>query len=198
MVPDVELQTVSRDDVARISDWLRDEEVNGSWYGTDSSGNAVHVGYSPDKLIQASDDEWDQTFSSSDRKFYSIYTSDGEHIGEGQVVLEPEVRSAHVFILIGRKELWYHHFGSAAMIKLLDEAFYTHRVHRAWLAVPEYNQPALHLCEHIGFVLEGRLRGRQLKGGQWYDSLSMGLLADEYNRRRPGLISETHSSQSSG
>ena len=191
MLPQVTLQRVSRDDVRRLEQWLRDDEVNASWYGIDSSGEPVHVGYSPRRLLEASEEEWERTFGAEDRKVFSIYTDDEEHIGEGQLVLEPEVRSAHVFILIGRKELWYQHYGSAAMIKLLDEAFQTHNVHRAWLAVPEYNQPALHMCEHMGFVLEGRLRGRQLRGGQWYDSLSMGLLADEYLRRRAKLLSET-------
>ena len=189
MLPQVNLREVSRDDVARLQQWLQDSDVCASWYGIDSAGEPVHVGYSPRRMLDASEDEWERTFSAEERKVFSIYLED-DHIGEGQLVFEPEVRSAHVFILIGRKDLWYHHYGSAAMIKLLDEAFQTHNVHRAWLAVPEYNQPALHMCQHMGFVLEGRLRGRQLRGEEWYDSLSMGLLADEYMRRRSKLVSE--------
>ena len=188
MLPEVILRQVSRDDVAQLYHWLGDEEVNSSWYGTDASGEPVHVGYSPHRLIEATEEEWDRVFSSEERKIYSVYASGDDHVGEGQIVLEPEVRSAHLFILIGRKELWHHHYGSAAMLKLLDEVFYTYEMHRAWMAIPEYNQPALHMCEHIGFVLEGRLRGRQLRGDQWYDSLSVGLLADEYSRRRARLL----------
>ena len=190
MWPEVMLREVSRDDVARIGEWLQDEEVNTSWYGRDESGHPVHVGYSPHSVLQESEEEWARTFAGEERKIYSICTPDGQHIGEGQLVLEPEVRSVHMFILIGRKDLWYQHYGSSAIVHLLDEAFSTHGAHRVWLAVPEYNQPALHMCESIGFVLEGRLRRRQERGGQWYDSLSMGLLADEYMRRRPSLVAE--------
>ena len=195
MLPEIALREVSRDDVGRMYRWLQDEEVNASWYGVDSSGEPIHIGYSPKPLLESTAEEWEHTFSSDDRKIFSVYTADDQHIGEGQLVLEAEVRSAHVVILIGHKEFWYHHYGSAAMIKLLDEVFYTYHMHRAWLAVPEYNLPALHMCEHIGFVLEGRLRGRQLRGDQWYDSLSMGLLADEYARRRSKLMSESGASE---
>jgi len=191
MLPDVILREVTREDVTRLYGWLQDEEVSASWYGIDSSGEPIHVGYSPRQLMEAPAEEWEQLLASLDRKVFSIYMTEEQHIGEGQLVLEREVGSAHVFILIGVKALWYQHYGSAAMIKLLDEAFNTYGVHRVWLAVPEYNQPALHMCEHIGFVLEGRLRGRQLRSGQWYDSLSMGLLADEYSRRRGALLSDT-------
>lgn len=190
MLPEVDLRPVTREDVARVQEWLADPEISASWYGIDKTGEPVHVGYAPGRILEAQADEWERTFSDEERKFYSIYSSNGEHIGEGQLVLEPEVRSAHVFVLIGRKELWFQHYGSAAMVKLLDETFYSHKMHRAWLAVPEYNEPALHMCEHIGFVLEGRLRGRQQRGDQWYDSLSMGLLADEYSRRRDSLLAE--------
>ena len=190
MWPEVKLQPVSRDDVARMCQWLRDEDVSNTWYGCDDAGTPVHVGYLPDSTVECSGEDWERTFEGSDRKVYSIYTPDGQHIGEGQLVLEPEVRSAHMYILIGRKDLWFRHYGSSAMIHLLDEAFSVHGVHRVWLAVPEYNQPARYMCESIGFVLEGRLRRRQQRGGEWYDSLSMGLLADEYLRRRPGLLAQ--------
>lgn len=193
MWPRVSLREVSRDDVSRLCEWLQDEDVNNSWYGCDDSGDPVHVGYTPKITVDCSSEEWQHTFDSDERKIYSICDADGEHIGEGQLVMEPEVRSAHMFILIGRKDLWYQHYGASAMVHLLDEAFSTHGAHRVWLAVPQYNEPARFMCERIGFVLEGRLRRRQQRGGEWYDSLSMGLLADEYVRRRPGLLEQISS-----
>ena len=190
MLPEVVLQQISRDDVSRMDQWLQDEEINSSWYGNDDSGKPIHIGYSPHDVKDASNEEWVRTFSNDERKIYSVYSSKGEHIGEGQIVLEQEVRSAHVVILIGRKAFWHQHYGSSAMIQLLDEVFYTYDMHRAWIAVPEYNLQALHMCEHIGFLLEGRFRRRHLHGGQWYDSFSMGLLSDEYSRRRARILEE--------
>ena len=70
------------------------------------------------------------------------------------------------------------------LIRLLDEAYNTFGLHRVWADIPEYNEHALQMFRHIGFVLEGRLRKTHPKDGEWYDSLAMGLLAGEYVRRR--------------
>ena len=45
--------------------------------------------------------------------------------------------------------------------------------------------------ERIGFVLEGRLRGTHPKEGNWYDSLAMGLVSNEYSHRRARLLGTT-------
>ena len=47
---------------------------------------------------------------------------------------------------------------------------------------------ALRLCRHVGFVLEGHFRKTHRKGDTWYDSFAMGLLSDEYERRRARLM----------
>ena len=191
MLLKVKLAKVSQDDVSRVAQWLQDPEVNGSWYGTDEHGDALHIGYSPKGLAGSTAPGWDQAFDMPNRKIFSVLTDDGDHIGEAQIVIEEPLREAQLFILIGRKELWYHGYGTSALFQLLDMAFFTYSLHRAWVDVPEYNQPALHMCERLGFVLEGHLRGTHPKDGQWYDSLAMGLLSNEYNRRRSRILEST-------
>jgi RimJ/RimL family protein N-acetyltransferase len=44
------------------------------------------------------------------------------------------------------------------------------------------------MFRHLGFVLEGHLRRTHRKENEWYDSFAMGLLADEYPRRRARLL----------
>ena len=184
MLPDVKLVRVIRDDVNRMVEWLQDEWVNASWYGADAQGKPLHIGYSPKHMLEATDTKWSEIFENEERTILSVLTADLEHIGEGQIVIEAPLREAQLFILIGRKDLWYRGFGTAAFLQLLDLTFYVHDLHRAWVDIPEYNLPAIHMCERIGFMLEGRLRGTHLKDGEWYDSLAMGLLSDEYGRRR--------------
>ncbi len=198
MLPEVELRPVSREDVARMAQWLKDPEVNGSWYGVDARGNPVHIGYVPEQLIHASAEDWRAAFDSEHRKIFSVYLPSGEHIGEAQLEIDPVLHSGEVFILIGRKDLWFRGYGSAAMIKLLDLAFYTYKLHRVSADVPSYNQPALYMCENIGFHLEGYLRGRRYKDGKWYDSVVMGLLEDEYARRRARLVGQAAPQATSG
>ncbi len=188
MLPRVSLAPANRQDADRIAQWLNDAEVNAVWYGVDDDGVPVHIGYSPHQLVNASDEEVQELFAHEDRKIYSIYTQDGEHIGEAQLVIEWPLQEAQAFILVGRKDLWHHQYGTMAMVGLLDEAYNNLGLHRVWVDVPEYSEHAIQLCQHIGFVLEGHLRETHLKDGQWYDSRAMGLLADEYARRRTRLM----------
>ena len=188
MLPEVSLVQPVREDIQRMADWLSDNEVNALWYGRDEDGIALHTGYSPQLVIQSSEDEWRQIFEDDDRKIYAIYTKDGQHIGEGQLVIEWPLQEAQLYILIGRKDLWHQHFGTMGLIRLLDEAYNTFELHRVWADIPEYNEHALEMFRHIGFVLEGHLRKTHRKDGEWFDSLAMGLLTDEYVRRRSRLM----------
>lgn len=190
MFPQVTLTTLTRADVQRLAEWLSDGEVNTYWYGVGEDGRPRHIGYSPAQLLETPDAEWDweESFHEEDRKIYPVYTGEGAHIGEGQLLIEWPLLEAQLFLLIGRKDLWHHHYGTAAMLALLDEAFDACELHRVWVDVPEYNEHALQLCRHVGFVLEGHFRKTHRKDDHWYDSFAMGLLADEYARRRERLL----------
>ncbi len=189
MFPQITLTSLTRSDVARLAQWLSDAEVNTYWYGVGEDGQPLHIGYSPAQLLATPDAEWDETLHADDRKIYPVYADPGDHIGEGQLLIEWPLLEAQLFLLIGRKDLWHHHYGTAAMVALLDAAFNTYELHRVWVDVPEYNEHALQMCRHLGFVLEGHFRKTHRKGDNWYDSFAMGLLADEYARRRERLLS---------
>ena len=191
MFPDVSLVQVTREDVQRMRGWLNDPEVNTMWYGSDDDGFPLHLGYSPHTILESSHDEWQATFVSEDRKILSVYSADGEHIGEGQLAIEWPLMECQLVLIVGRKDLWHHHYGTMALIKLLDEAFSVQGLHRVWVDVPEYNEHALRMFRHVGFVLEGHMRKTHRKNGEWYDSYAMGLLVDEYSRRRARLMGTT-------
>ena len=188
MLPQISLSQPTRDDVERLAGWLEDDEVNASWYGLADDGQPLHAGYTPSTVLQGTDNEWDRVFNDNNRKVFAVYTSEGDHIGEAQLVIEWPLLEAQAYILVGRKDLWHHHYGTMAMVSLLDHAFDELGLHRIWVDVPEYNRPALTMVEHIGFVLEGHFRKAHRRGDQWFDSYALGLLADEYGRRRSRLL----------
>ena len=188
MSPEVKLMPATREDVQRIAGWLDDADVNSMWYGLGEDGLPLHIGYSPHQVLQAPEEELQMIFDHADRKIYSVYTQEDEHIGEGQLVIEWPLQEAQLFLLIGRKDLWHHHYGTMALIKLLDQAYESHGLHRVWVDIPEYNEHALRMCRDLGFILEGHFRKAHRKDGEWYDSSAMGLLADEYVRRRSRLM----------
>ena len=65
----VKFRRVSKEDVARIHQWLGDTEVNESWYGFDEEGEPPHIGYFPSTMLEASDLEWEAGFASGTRRF---------------------------------------------------------------------------------------------------------------------------------
>jgi RimJ/RimL family protein N-acetyltransferase len=145
-------------------------------------------GYSPHRVLQASDAEWSLVFENDDRKIFSIYNKHGEHIGEAQLEIHWALQEAQLFIIIGLKDLWHQHYGTMALIQVLDRAYEIYELHRVWADVPDYNEHALQMFRHLGFVLEGHLRKTHRKDDLWYDSFAMGLLSDEYTRRRSRLM----------
>ena len=88
MFPVVCLTAVTREDVQRVDEWLKDPELSSSWYGLGDGGVPLHIGYVPWQLLQATEDEWRQVFDNDDRRIYSVYTNEGDHIGEGQLIIE--------------------------------------------------------------------------------------------------------------
>jgi alkylation response protein AidB-like acyl-CoA dehydrogenase len=68
-------------------------------------------------------------------------------------VIEWSRQEAQLFILIGRKDLWHLHYGTSALVRLLDEAFTTLELHRVWVDVPEYNEHALQMFRHAAAEL---------------------------------------------
>jgi RimJ/RimL family protein N-acetyltransferase len=188
MFPEVALQPPERGDVQRLVQWLDDDEVNSLWYGRGLDSIPLHIGYSPHRILRASETNWQQVFEDTDRKVFAIYTTQGVHIGEGQLEIEWVLQEAQLFILIGRKDLWHQHYGTMALVQLLDQAYESYELHRVWADIPEYNEHALQMFRHLGFVLEGHLRKTHRKDDEWYDSFAMGLLADEYRRRRSRLL----------
>ncbi len=188
MLPEVTLVTPTREDVQRLSDWLDDPEVNAVWFGLGDNGKPLHATYEPAAILAGGDSEWDQIFNDESRTIFSIYSSEGDHIGEGQLLVEWPLLEAQAHLLVGRKDLWHQHYGTSALVGLLDHAFGPLGLHRVWVDVSEYNEPGMQMVQHVGFVLEGHLRKSHRKNNEWFDSAILGLLADEYPRRRAKLL----------
>ena len=188
----VALRAVSREDVARLRHWLADDEVSEGWFGRYSYGDPAHLGYHPEQVEHASDEDRGRVFNDPEHRILSIYTQDGEHIGEVHVAIEESLGDGHISILIGRKDLWHHGYGTAGMEASLDLAFNEWGLYRVWADVPEYNTAALAMCEHLGFVHEGTLRKSRPHEGSRFDSAVMGILAIEYATRRQDEEVEHH------
>lgn len=176
----INLQTVTRDDVARIRRWLADEEVSESWFGRYAYGDPAHLGYHPYEMDDVSDHEWDEIFDNPEHRILSIYSPEVGHIGEIHIAIEESLGDGQLSVLVGRKDLWHHGYGSAAARRALETAFNEYGLYRVWVDIPEYNHPARNMFAHLGFQHEGTLRKSRPHEGARFDSVVMGILANEY------------------
>lgn len=87
--------------------------------------------------------------------------------------------TAWVSLALG-KPFWSHGLGSEALHLLLDYAFREMNLYRVQLTVFSYNERALALYRHIGFVQEGVFREHLWRDGRRYDMLLMGILRREW------------------
>ena len=178
MLPEVTLKSVSRDDVDRIAWWLQDDDLSSRWFGRYGVDDPVHPGYDPHHMLEASDWEWRRTFADSRRAIFSIYSVADEHVGECQVQLDGE-GGAELSVLIGRKDLWHHGYGTATMLELLDRVFNTMGLESAWVTVPVENRPAIGLFEKLGFVIAS---GGNVKHGE-IDVAHMAVSSARYSAK---------------
>ncbi|MDP6422469.1 MAG: GNAT family N-acetyltransferase [SAR202 cluster bacterium] len=183
MLPNVQLQSVSRDDVKRIAEWLAVEDVAERWFGHYECGDPVHRGYEPALMIDASDADWNRLFRDDrQRLIYSVHTEEHGHIGEVQALFDGE-GNAELSLLIGRKDLWRHGYGASTAMQLLDRLFSDYPVQRAWVSIPEGNTPALRLFAKLGFVSwNGRKRCTRPDGSP-IRSKYLGLGVADYRSR---------------
>ena len=89
-------------------------------------------------------------------------------------------RNAWIGIGLGEREYWGQGYGTDAMRVLLRFAFTELNLERVTLNVFAYNERAQRSYLKAGFTIEGRQRERLRRGNQRYDSISMGLLRDEW------------------
>ena len=176
----INLQMVTRDDVARIQRWLADEEVSESWFGRYAYGDPAHLGYHPNEVDDISNEEWAHVFDNPEHRILSIYCPEAGHIGEIHIAIEESLGDGQLSVLIGRKDLWHHGYGSAAARRALETAFDEYGLYRVWVDIPEYNMPARNMFAHLGFQHEGTLRKSRPHEGARFDSVVMGILANEY------------------
>ena len=185
--PNIDLRTISRDDVKRIVEWIKDDEVAELWFGRYSYGDAAHLGYDPQKILTSSKEEWDRTFNDENpephRAFFSIYKSeDNEHIGESQLFIDDALGDAQLSEIIGRKDLWHNGYGSSSVVKLMSHAFKDLELFRVWVDIPEYNTHARNMFEGPGFQHEGTLRQSRPHHGARHNSAIMGMLKNEFSQ----------------
>ncbi|MFE0631356.1 GNAT family N-acetyltransferase [Streptomyces sp. NPDC058864] len=108
----------------------------------------------------------------------------GELIGDIGVCLHTNRMQADLGFTLGRAHQG-HGYATEAVTALLDRLFTGRGLHRVSAECDARNTASARLLERVGFRLEGRRPAHSWIKGEWTDDLLFGLLAGDWERRRP-------------
>lgn len=89
---------------------------------------------------------------------------------------------------IAKKEIRTRGLATDAWMTLMRYAFNELRLNRINGSALSYNTISLHVCEKVGFKVEGTMRQAIFKNGQYHDLVIMGCLKRDYEE----LIAKNH------
>ncbi len=112
-------------------------------------------------------------------------TVDDELIGMVSYYFEDEMRKwLEVGIVLYEGGNWGRGIGTHVLEMWIDHVFKTHpNIARAGLTTWSGNARMMRVGEKLGMTLEGRMRAVRYHDGQYYDSIRMGVLREEWDAR---------------
>jgi len=169
------LRPLERADALVVAAWFNDPEVNRTLRR-----------YLP-LMLQTEEAFLDKLAASEENVVLGIMVRQTDQfIGvTGLNQIDPKNRNAAFGITIGEKNEWGKGYGTEATRLMVKFAFETLNLHRVWLHVYEYNPRGLHAYEKVGFRVEGRLRQDTYREGRYWDTITMGILRDEWVAQAP-------------
>ncbi len=170
----VRLRALEKNDLAKVWEWMNDEEVMWFWAEPGNTQSLAEV------------EQWFaglQEVAGYSSKQFIIEAEEGTPIGRiFYEHLDTKHQRAEVGMQIGEKEQWGRGYGTDTMIAFLEYLFNELGLHRVYLHVQSYNTRALRCYEKCGFTQEGTLRQNTFTRGEYHDDLVMGILRDEFNQ----------------
>ena len=128
----------------------------------------------------------DEFVGASETHAFAIYErSTWNHIGLSVLFQIDHVdKTAEIGITIGDVAAQGRGYGTEATILTLDHGFTALGLQNIMLNVYEYNYPAIHIYEKLGFRTIGTRRKSKQMGGRFRDTIYMEMLADDIDDGR--------------
>ena len=168
----VRVRAIEREDIPRFVRWFNDPEVR--------KYLLLHEPLSP-----AQEERWfEEHLSRKGDIILAIEAREGDawvHIGNvGLHRIDWKNRVATLGIVVGEKEYWGRGYGTEAVRTMLRYAFGELGLNRVELETYSFNPRAQRCYEKVGFVRECVRRGARYRDGRFHDSITMGILREEF------------------
>ena len=159
----------STEDVEKYTQWLNDFEV------TDYIGRS-------EKIMSLEGEKKYLEENSNPEAVFSIVTLDEDKLigSVGLELINHFNRKATLGIFIGDKDYQSKGYGTEAIRMILDYGFNYLNLHSINLQLMSFNERALKCYKKCGFKENGRTREDAFVNGNYYDTLIMDILEDEF------------------
>lgn len=162
----------SADAAEYFTKWLNDFQT------TDFTGRSYAVVTLKDEI------EYFEEKASNEGSFFIVTLNGDKLIGTtGFSDIDHINRNATLGIFIGDQDYLGKGIGTEAVRLLLDFGFNYMNLHNIKLDVMEYNERAIKCYKKCGFKEIGRRRKCKFVNGKYYDSISMDILAEEFENK---------------
>jgi RimJ/RimL family protein N-acetyltransferase len=91
-------------------------------------------------------------------------------------------------IVIYRPEYWNGGYGTEALKLWINHVFESINIPRVGITTWSGNKRMMKAAEKVGLQLEGRMRKCRYYNGEYYDSIRMGVLKEEWAEIHPALF----------
>ena len=159
----------NNEDVELFTEWLNDFEI------TDYTGRSGML------TTLEGEKKYLEENSSPEATFVIVTTEDDKMIGTvGLEDINSINRTATLGIFIGDKDYRDKGYGTEAIKLILEYGFKYMNLNNIKLDLMAFNIRALKCYEKCGFKEYGRRRKCKFVSGKYYDSISMDILAEEF------------------
>ncbi len=171
----ITLRALEREDIQKIWEWENDSEV------MEFAASAPERCISLDTVTKIY--EGSACPDSNNPIRYMILNEKNEKIGIVSYWI-PNPRffdSIEVGIYIGEKQYWHKGYATEALMTLGRVLFHQLNVNRISLVFGSHNFRVKQGLEKYGVVVEGIIRRERFLNGQYYDTIRMGVLREEFD-----------------
>jgi RimJ/RimL family protein N-acetyltransferase len=173
------LRAPEREDLKSLHKWQNDEEL---MMLSRSQPDQV-------KSMVSLEAEWEKDLKGDDpdvRRYIIEEKSSGKAIGWCSIRFHSFARrytNADIGLCIGEKDKWRKGYGTDVTRLLLRETFEQLNLHKVGWWTYEENKASIALAKKFGFKEEGRLVDHNFFNNQFHDTVVLGLLKENYEKR---------------
>lgn len=172
----VALRPIRQDDFPILHKWINDPKIVEFWYGCDKPRSMKWVKKHFTDVVSGEDLSSGWIVEAKGKPIGFMYNTpdkDDDKRFTGRVELD---------IMIGETNEQGKGHGVNALKAMITYAFEKQGAERVYIIPQTTNVRAIHVYEKVGFKREGVLRHFEKHEGEWFDSIMMAIIKEEFKK----------------